>query len=213
MKDLIILFLLSITFAAAGQTKLNTTLKRQMDSIYVLDQKYRKALTLINDPAKRDSIIKVMGVPPENYQYLQNHLDTLNLMFIERVFTKYGYPGTTLVGQPTNEAAWNVIQHSSKIAQYLPLIKKAAENKELPFSLYAIMLDRDLMRQGKEQIYGSQIMGKKRKNGNFEMFVWPIQDPETVNERRKKAGFDLTVEENAKRLGTTYRIVKLNEVD
>lgn len=50
------------------------------------------------------------------------------------------------------------------------------------------------------------------KNGQFEMFVWPIKDAETVNQRRKEAGFELTVEENAKRLNTKYRIVKMDEV-
>ena len=29
-------------------------------------------------------------------------------------------------------------------------------------------------------------------------FIWPIENPETVNERRKKAGFDETIEEYAK---------------
>ncbi|MEO8887221.1 MAG: DUF6624 domain-containing protein [Mucilaginibacter sp.] len=212
MKNLIIVFLLSMASTAIGQIKLNTPLKKQMDSVFVLDQKYREAMTLLNNPAKKDSIVKVMGVPSEGYQKLQSHIDTLNLIFIEKVFAQYGYPGTTLVGEPTNEAAWNVIQHSAKIAEYLPLIKKAAENKELPFRLYAIMLDRNLLQQDKEQIYGTQIQAQKMKNGKFEMFVWPIKDPETVNDRRKKAGFDLTVEENAKRFNVTYTIKKIDEI-
>lgn len=212
MKNLIMVFFLATSFAAAGQTKLNTTLKRQLDSVYVLDQKYREALTLINIPAKKDSIIKVMGIAPENYWPLQSRIDSLNLIFIENIFQQYGYPGKTSVGEPTNEASWNIIQHSPKLGQYLPLIKKAADNGELPFSCYALMLDRDLMHQGKEQIYGTQIQMQKMKNGKMEMFVWPIRDPEKVNERRKKAGFDLTVEQNAKRLGATYRVVKMDEV-
>jgi hypothetical protein len=46
-----------------------------------------------------------------------------------------------------------------------------------------------------------------------ECFVWPIKDPKNVNKRRKKIGFDDTVEENAKRLQTTYKILKLSEIN
>ena len=187
-----------------------------MDSVYVLDQKYRKELTEISNPAKRDSIAKTLSISANQlsgyFEGFQKHIDTLNLIFIEKVISKYGYPGKSLVGEPTDEAAWNIIQHSPQIATYLPIVKKAADNNELPFRLYALMLDRQLLQQGKEQIYGTQIQGQKMKNGKFEMFVWPIQDPGTVNERRKKAGFDLTVEENAKRLNTTYRVVKMEEI-
>ncbi len=70
---------------------------------------------------------------------------------------KYGYPGKTLVDTPANESAWYIIQHSKKIHQYIPMMKKAAEDKELPYYLYAMMLDRDLMYQGHEQVYGSQV--------------------------------------------------------
>ena len=216
MKNLSLVFFLSITSLSFGQTKFNATLKKQLDSVYVLDQKFRQAMTEISNPAKRDSIAKSLSIPPEQlmgyFNSRQQPLDSVNMVFIEKILNKYGYPGKSLVGMPTNEAAWNVIQHSPKIAQYLSVIEKAAKRDELPFNLYAIMLDRELMKQGKEQVYGSQIMGKKMKNGQFEMFVWPIKDPETVNERRKEAGFELTVEENAKRLNTKYRIVKMDEV-
>jgi hypothetical protein len=41
---------------------------------------------------------------------------------------------------------------------------------------------------------------------------WPIRDPAHVNERRKKAGFEQTVEANAQRLGIEYRPLTLNDV-
>lgn len=165
MKNLSVVFFLSITSLSFGQTKFNATLKKQLDSVYVLDQKYRQAMTEISNPAKRDSISKSLSVPSEQlmgyFNSRQQPLDIVNLVFIEKILNQYGYPGKSLVGMPTNEAAWNVIQHSPKIAQYLSVIENAAKSDELPFNLYAIMLDRELMKQGKEQVYGSQIMGKK----------------------------------------------------
>jgi hypothetical protein len=147
-----------------------------------------------------------------HYWKLQNRIDSLNVVFIESVFKKYGYPGKTLVDTPANESAWYIIQHSSKIHQYIDIIKKAADEKEIPFHLYAMMLDRDLMNQGKEQVYGTQATCQKFKNIKDECIIWPIKDPDKVNERRKKAGFPNTVEENATRLGIVYRVINLEDV-
>ena len=103
------------------------------------------------------------------------------------------------------------------LTKYLPIIKIAAEKKELSFRLYAMMLDRSLMFQDKEQIYGTQGTGVSVKNastGKWEtlLFIWPIQDPLTVNERRKAAGFTQTVEDYSKDLlGIEYRVLTLEE--
>jgi hypothetical protein len=132
-------------------------------------------------------------------------------VFIEKVFVKYGYPGKSLVDTPANESAWYIIQHSQKIQQYLPMMKKAAEQKELSFHLYAMMLDRELMNSGKEQIYGTQLTCRGLKGKNS-CFVWPIKDAATVNKRRKEAGFTSTVEQNAQRLSIVYKVVTIDEV-
>ena len=149
-----------------------------------------------------------------HYWSLQNRLDSMNVVFIEGVFKQYGYPGKSLVDTPANESAWYVIQHSKKINEYLPMMKKAADEGELPFQLYAKMLDRELLQEGKEQIYGTQGMCRPLKNGkDIGCYIWPVKDPESVNERRKKVGFEHTVEENAKQLGIDYKVIKLTEVE
>nr|WP_294790744.1 DUF6624 domain-containing protein [uncultured Mucilaginibacter sp.] len=216
MKILITLLLFSIAAEGMAQKQINLPLKKQLDSVMALDQKYREILTYLAQPTKRDSVAKSLALTVNeanmHYWKLQNHIDSSNLAFIERVFDKYGYPGKTLVGSPTNESAWNLIQHSNKIDRYLPLIKKAAEENELPFSLYAMMLDRQLMNEGKEQVYGTQAMTKKLKNGKVESFIWPIKNPNQVNRLRKEAGFATTVEENAKRFNIVYQVVAIDEV-
>lgn len=114
----------------------------------------------------------------------------------------------TLVDTPANEAAFYVIQHSNNIPQYLPLIKQAADRGELPFRLYAMMLDRQLMNLGKPQVYSTQ--GRNYNGGAS--FIWPIADPAHVNERRKKAGFELNVEQNTQRLHIPYHVLILEDV-
>lgn len=217
MKPVILILFLFVCHAAIAQHKLNVTLKRQMDSVNVLDQKYREALTFLMGPSKRDSVAKSVSLSVAKainyYGRLQHHLDSTNVVFVEQVFKKYGYPGKTLVGEQTNEAAWNVIQHSSKIDKYLPIIKKAADKGELPYRLYAMMLDRQLLNNGREQVYGTQAVCRPLKNGkNIGCFIWPIKDPTRVNARRKKVGFDQTVEQNAKRLDVDYKVIRIEEV-
>jgi hypothetical protein len=142
--------------------------------------------------------------------------DSSNMLRIVKIIQQYGYPGKSLVGVPTNETAFYVIQHSRLIKQYLPLVKQAADKGELPFRLYAMMLDRQLMFEGKEQLYGTQASGYAAKDPTTgkeqqKFFIWPIKDAAGVNQRRRQAGFEQTVEENAKRLGTTYRVLTLEQ--
>jgi hypothetical protein len=44
------------------------------------------------------------------------------------------------------------------------------------------------------------------------MIIWPIKDPKEVNERRKTAGFEDSVEENAKVLDVHYKIYTVDQV-
>ncbi len=184
---------------ATARPKLNFELKHTLDSIAVLDQKYRK-LMQVPEGEERAALGKEMGLSPADYSgdlwEKQTALDTTNVQFIERVFREYGYPGKTLVGEPTNQAAWFVIQHSNKISDYLDLMKDAGKKDEIPFSMVAMMEDRYLMSQEKEQIYGTQGM----KYGDAPAFIWPIKNAAQVNERRRDAGFSMDVEEYAQRL-------------
>jgi hypothetical protein len=213
---ILLLFVCFFSLTSSAQSKLNLHLKKQLDSIIVLDQKYRDTLSLLMDPKTREPVAKSLSMTVSKaYNYYgakQNIADSLNVAFIDGVFKKYGYPGKTLVDTPTNEAAWYVIQHSHKIDQYMPLIRSAAEHGELPFRLYAMMLDRQLMNQGKEQVYGTQVSCRKFKNIKDECIVWPIKDPANVNKRRKKAGFPQTVEQNAQRLDVVYKVYRIEEV-
>jgi hypothetical protein len=216
------LVLLLLAVSAVGQSKLNLRLKRELDSIEVVDQQYR--LLLMGGPTMRprlDSVARVAGVPVEKVgDYLGQRMtatDSVNIKRIVQIIKQYGYPGKTLVGTPTNEVALLVIQHSSRIPQYLPLIKRMADQGEVSFATYARMLDRHLMQQGKMQIYGTQGRSYNVPNaatGKMEQvaFIWPIEDATHVNERRKKAGFDSTVEANAQRLGIEYKPMTMAEV-
>ncbi len=207
---------MGMAVVSLGQDKINTRLKHELDSVMGRDQQYREALSVGDNTAKIDSFAKVYNVVPDKLTdslwKLQNRLDSLNLRFIEGVIKHYGYPGKSLVGEPANEAAWDVIQHSPKIDPYLPAIKKAADAGEIPYRLYAMMLDRYLINHNKEQIYGSQGVRRSLKSGKIDWIIWPVKDVAHVNELRKQAGFDDTIEANAQRLGIEYRVYRLSDL-
>jgi hypothetical protein len=217
----IVAIFLTITFNSFSQN-VNTRLKKELDSIYVLDQKYRALMQIKQNPKKADSLAKLYRVTTDELSdhlwKRQNDADETNMERVEAIVKQYGYPGESLVGSPTNEAVFYVIQHSEKIDQYLPLVERAAKEKQLPFRLYAMMLDRSLMQNEKEQIYGTQASGfsainKDTKKAEWTWIIWPISDPANVNKRRKEAGFDQTVEENAKRLQVNYKVLTIEEVN
>lgn len=212
MKSVLVALLFCPVLAHAQRTQLNLPLKHELDSLYYVDQVYRTAIVGEKKQHLIDSISAAQHFPvaeaPQRLIGLMLQTDTADMRRVRAIIRRYGYPGKTLVGTPTNEAAFYVIQHSNSISQYLPLIKQAADQGELPFRLYAMMLDRQLMYLGKPQVYGTQ---GRSYNGQAP-FIWPIEDPAHVNERRKKAGFSLSVEQNAQRMNIPYHVLTLEEV-
>jgi len=208
MRKIFLLLFGIFAFLMNAQQKVNETLKKELDEIMKVDQGYRMLFDTEITPEKKEKLLQDLNIDKEefekkNWKLVAEH-DSLNMQEIENIIAQYGYPGKTLVGEPTNQAAWYVIQHSTKIGKYLPLIKEAGKKKEIPFTWVAMMEDRYLMNENKEQIYGTQGKGEmtKDKDGKqiFVNFVWPVKDLKNVNKRRKEAGFDSTIEENAQRM-------------
>ena len=214
MKHFLSVALLSLfALPVAAQVKFNPQLKHELDSLYEVDQRYRAMLFEPRLNRNPDSLATALGVAKPALNATINdrmrRADATNITRVQALVAQYGYPGKSLVGAPTNEAVWHVIQHNpAMIPQYIPLLKRAAEKGELPYYRYAMMLDRQLMNEGKEQLYGTQVLGY---NGQ-QPFVWPIQNAAQVNQRRQQAGFSTTVEQNAAALGVTYRVLSLADV-
>lgn len=209
---LLLICLLALPVLTYAQRVPHPRLKHELDSLYYVDQVYREAMFGEKQQHLADSIAAARqlaaGQVSQRLIGLMLESDSADMRRVRAIIRRYGYPGKKLVGTPTNEAAFYVIQHSNSIPQYLPLIKQAADQGELPFRLYAMMLDRYLMGLGKPQVYGTQGRGYSGQAS----FIWPIEDPAHVNERRKKAGFDQTVEDNAKRLHIPYQVLTMEDV-
>lgn len=96
-------------------------LKLELDSIYRIDQLYREIM--MNQP-KKDFLAKAETLSPQGVQQLifdkMNQIDSSTIKRVKQIIQQVGYPGKSLVGEPTNEAAWHVIQHSKNIDQFSP---------------------------------------------------------------------------------------------
>jgi len=214
MRAIFVSVLAILSMNCFAQKPINTELKQQLDTILQTDQGIREFLDSEVTEERKNAIAQQLNYPrallDESAWVIMRKIDSINIEKVEHILAKYGYPGKTLVGEPENTAVFFVIQHSNKIPKYYPLIEKAGKSGELPFKYTAMMLDRKLTGEGKEQVYGTQIYMLKINNpktGKKESFeyVIPIKDAKNVNRRRKEAGFDTTVEENALRLGVVYK--------
>lgn len=218
MKTAYLLLLTCFLYQGLSGQSINTELKAELDSIMTLDQGTRQLLQQGLDNTKKAEILEKIGYTQDEFEanpwgIIMKH-DSINQKRVYEILDEYGYPGKSMVGSPTNLAAWLVIQHSEAIEKYLPLIKEAGEKGEIPASYAAMMEDRYLMNLGKEQVYGTQAWGSPLKNSPDEeqvYIIWPIKDPETVNQRREAIGFKTTVEEYAEQMDIDYKAYSLDQ--
>lgn len=195
-----------------SQPKFNLDLKKELDSIYKSDQIIREYINSKTLDLRKSQIEIELGYKFENIQEAYIKMiknDSTNIKRIEYLINNYGYAGKSMVGEPTNETMWYIIQHSDKIKKYYPIIRTAGKKNELPKKLVAKMYDRILINDGKEQIYGTQgriiyIRNKITGKEEFFKYILPIKNSKKVNKRRKRIGFTTTVEENASQIGIDY---------
>jgi hypothetical protein len=164
-----------------AEANFNKALVAQLDSIYTEDQKYRVQLEEINKKFGWES--KEMKAHWE----LTTRADSANLVKVKAILDTHGWLGADVIGAQGNRTLFLVIQHSNQATQekYLPMMREAVRNGKAQGSSLALLEDRVALGQGKRQIYGSQIstdMATKL------YYVRPLEDPDNVDERRKRVG-------------------------
>src|SRR5690554_4967084 len=210
------LFLFICAFALSSfsfSQEIDQDLKNRLKHVLLRDQGFRELWGGPISNERKQVLLKELSLTEKDFLDNERSLfqknDSLNLVEIEKIINHYGYPGKSMVGEPENETAWFVIQHSSKIEKYFPLIKRAGEEGELKMSKVAMMEDRMLMYKGETQIYGTQAKGifkvkNPSKQEDIFYIIWPVRNPEKVNELRKTMGLQSTIEEYAQNLGIEY---------
>jgi hypothetical protein len=164
-----------------AEANLDKPLVAMLDSIYSDDQKYRLQIESIEKKYGLDS--KEM----KDHWKTIHEKDSMNLIKVTAILAKYGWLGSDVVGSQGNSTLFLVIQHADIATQekYLPMMREAVKNGKAQGSSLALLEDRVALRQGKKQIYGSQI-GRDPVTKNY--YVSPLEDPENVDKRRASVG-------------------------
>lgn len=191
-------------------------IKEKLEEIYQRDKKLNKLLQSM-DIDERVAFGRDIGLSEAestgDLAPIQSSMDSLHLEIVEDILKTHGYPGKSMVGESNSEVAWNILQrHPDKIVVYKKLIEDAGREGEIPMTVLATMQDRILMHENKPQLYGTQAYLR----GNGEGFIWPVENPEEVNERRKEMGFETTVEEYGKEIfgeDFQYEVLTMDQVN
>jgi hypothetical protein len=119
----------------------------------------------------------------------QNEIDSKNRQRLDEIIKEYGWPKRSVFGEEASGVAFLIVQHAELDYQkkYLPLIKEAAASKEARQSDPALLEDRILTREGKKQIYGTQL---RLNQTTQRMELYPIEDEANVDTRRAAVGLE-----------------------
>jgi len=186
-----------------AEANLNKPLVVLLDTIYNKDQ---------SDRGNIDTVQKQFGWQSKQMDSLWrkiNYQDSVNLLRVKNIIDTYGWLGKDEVGQQGATTIFLVIQHSDSLTQvtYVPKMRVAVKKGKAQPENLALLEDRILTKQGKEQIYGSQVR-RNEQTGKYEFF--PIQDEAKVNKRRAAAGLQ-PLEEYAKFFGIEYVLPKTKQ--
>jgi hypothetical protein len=113
-------------------------------------------------------------------------IDRKNAKRLAEIVDEHGWPGKRLVGEDGASAAWLIVQHAT---HDLDLMKRCLEKMralpetEVSAKDVGYLSDRLELRQGRKQIYGTQLRVEKG-----ELVLEPIDDPDKVDERRAAIG-------------------------
>lgn len=170
-----LLFLLDIP----AQNKVDTTLVKELERMFVFDQlaasnsKPKESSSSLSKVEWKDSIYRA-------------HQITL-----EKLLNKNGYPGYDLVGKRGSQLFWAMVQHSDFNPDFqkrvLDSMRIAVENRNANPHNYAYLMDRVIMNINKKMVYGTQVTyhwftGKAK--------YLPTIDPINLNKRRAEIGLE-----------------------
>lgn len=174
----------------------NDAIKAELEKMLEQDQELRR---------RADEVEEKQGSKSKELEELwekQREIDKKNLARLEEIIKVNGWPAKSSVGGTASLAAFLILQHADYEYQkkYFPLIKEALKKGEIEASRVALLEDRILVREGKEQVYGTQLK-RNETTGKYELS--PIKDEENLERRRAEVGLP-PIAEYLKTFGLEY---------
>ena len=166
--------------SACSESRFNADVQAELLEMGRIDQEVRKqAFAFFRDLP--ESAEEFKAAVDE-----QERVDALNFRRLEEIVAEYGWPGRRLVGEEASGAALIVLQHAGLEQQkkYLPLLRAGAAEDDIA-SLHLARLEDDIRAgEGESQIYGTRVVS----DSDGQPILYPIEDPENLDARRKAAG-------------------------
>jgi len=172
--------LASVSWAQTTKATANAAdIRKRLSQIYDMDQKER---------AKYNDIERQYGWGAKEAQDARQQIkamDKQHLTEVDEIIQQAGgYPGRTMVGQPLDQVAFLVIQHSTDAGvqeKYLPMVTEAAQKNELDKASVAVLTDQIKVQKKEKQLYGTQI----QVNNQGQKELYPVEDAGNLDQRRK----------------------------
>jgi hypothetical protein len=104
---------------------------------------------------------------------------------LKQIVEQKGWPTIALVGIQASNAAMTILTHTADHgwqSQLLPTLEQLADVGKIDPSSLALVVDRELVSEGRLQRYGSQF---KAVEGGMAMYG--VEDPDQLDQRRAKA--------------------------
>ena len=168
-----------------------SNLKNELQEIWEMDQKYRSIATELRNQNNGKRIQEEADL-----WLKQTIIDSINMVRIENIITKYGYPGKSIVGEELKSvAAFVIIHNPSKQEKYLQLLWEESNGGNVDKREVAILEDRIRMIRGEPQIYGTAMnydsIGLDSNTGEkiTKLKIWKVQDYSNLDKRREEVGW------------------------
>jgi len=164
-------------------------------------QRRRDALVAMNgagtDPALRDQLLKMRdadqrarGMSPDakakGHVEIAANLNEIDAALTEQlkgIVSSRGWPTITMVGIDASNAAMLVLTHTRDHAWQaglLPRLEDLADEKKIDSAALALVIDKELVFEGKLQRYGTQF--KQMDDGSIAMYG--VEDPAGLDRKR-----------------------------
>lgn len=158
----------------------NMGLLYQLDTVMQDDQRVRMRF---------ESTQEKYGTNSKEFRDLitaMNRHDSINVLRVTRILDTHSWPHRQEVGDEGANAVFMVIQHADIAIQekYLPMVRDAVKAGDVRASSFALLEDRIAVRNGKKQLYGTQL-GMKQ-DGTY--YLDELEDPDNVDKRRASVG-------------------------
>ncbi|HEY1055514.1 MAG TPA: DUF6624 domain-containing protein, partial [Emticicia sp.] len=171
----------------------------------------KKLLVVFNNDQKMIQNIASVNTTLPNYKVILDSLTTVqdsmqnaHLQIVTQALDSRGFISKLVVGNKASQVPFLVIQHSNLSTQkkYYELFKNAAENGLFEKKLLALLEDRILVFEKKQQLYGTQLFYDQ---ADSTYYFYPIADVKNLSQRRSNMKIN-PIEEYAAVYGITWSI-------